>query len=381
MTTIPLVNLQAMHSELREEIHAAIAGVIDRGDFICGFEAEAFEEAFSVYCGVKHCVGVGSGLDALALALKGLGVGRGDEVITAANTFVATAFAIQHTGATPVLVDHEPRTYNIDPQKICEAITARTKAIVPVHLYGRPAEMDTIRAIAEEHGLFVVEDAAQAHGARYKGRRCGSLGHAAAFSFYPGKNLGAMGDGGAVVTDDDKVAEWVRAARNYGSRVKYQHQFPGSNTRLDTIQAAVLRVKLRHLDQWNVRRRRAAARYHGLLAGTGVDLPAESDDLEQVYHLYVIRCGERDALLSRLRRQGIGAGIHYPVPIHRQQAFSSRCLVPRSLTCTTTFCDEILSLPMCPYLTEDQVAAITDVVVEHAVAPASAATPALAGYV
>ncbi len=352
---ISLVNLRRQHDELRDELRDAIDQVIDRGDFVLGSEVESFEEEFAAYCGAKHCVTVGSGLDALTLAMKGLGIGPGDEVITAANTFVATALAIRQAGALPVLVDHEPDTYNLDPGRLSAAITSRTRAIAPVHLYGQPADMDAVRMIADEHGLLVIEDACQAHGARYKGHRVGSLGNAAAFSFYPGKNLGAMGDGGAVVTDDDNLAGWLRAARNYGSTVKHHHAIRGVNSRLDTVQAAVLRVKLRYLDEWNATRRWLAAQYGELLAESDVILPGEREDVEHVYHLFVIRTRHRDALLHRLHERGIGAGIHYPTPIHRQVAFGRGCITQSPLTNTDTFCDDLLSLPMCPYLTLDDV--------------------------
>lgn len=356
--TISLVNLERQHDELRDELRDAIDGVIERGDFILGSEVETFEEEFAAYCEAKHCVTVGSGLDALTLAMKGLGIGPGDEVITAGNTFVATALAIKQAGAIPVLVDHEPDTYNLDPRRLSAAVSARTRAIVPVHLYGQPADMDAIRMIADEHGLLVIEDACQAHGARYKGRRCGSLGNAAAFSFYPGKNLGAMGDGGAVVTDDDNLAGWLRAARNYGSTVKYHHAIRGVNSRLDTMQAAVLRVKLRYLDEWNATRRWLAAQYGELLAESDVILPGEREDVEHVYHLFVIRTRHRDALLDLLGERGIVAGIHYPIPIHRQVAFGRGCIAQGPLGNTDTFCDELLSLPMCPFLTLDSVEAV-----------------------
>lgn len=363
MTLIPLVNLQRAHEQLRDELQEAIAGVIRRGDFVLGSEVTAFEEAFARYCGVKHCIGVGSGLDALTLTLKGLDIGRGDEVLTVANTFVATALAIRHAGATPVLVDHDPDTYTLDPRRLPSAITSRTRAIVPVHLYGQPADMDAIQVIADEHGLVVVEDAAQAHGARYKGRRCGSLGQAAAFSFYPGKNLGAMGDAGAIVTNDDELAQWLRAARNYGSTVKYHHPICGFNSRLDSLQAAVLRVKLRYLDEWNDTRRRLADRYRQLLISAGVVLPVARDDVEHVYHLFVVRSSNRDALLEHLQAQGIGAGVHYPLPIHRQVSFGRGCIIPRPLVHTSKSCDEILSLPICPYLSEAEVETVADATV------------------
>ncbi len=374
MSTIPLVNVRALNHEIRDEIDAAVSGVLDRGDFILGGAVEAFEQAFARYCGVRYCIGVGSGLDALTLTLKGLGIGNGDEVITVANTFIATALAICHTGAVPVVVDHDPNTYNIDPHQIAAAITSRTKAILPVHLYGQPADMDAILAIASEHGLWVVEDAAQAHGARYQGRVCGSLGDAAAFSFYPGKNLGAMGDAGAIVTDREDLAQWARAARSYGSTEKNVHRLTGFNSRLDTIQAAVLRVKLSHLDRWNTRRRALAAQYHELLAESNVVLPEAGDNVDHVYHLYVIRCAERDALRSTLEQHGIASGVHYPTPLHGHASLMHRCRIPHDLLNAATFCDEIVSLPLCPCLKDEQVEEIAAVVIEHA---ASCGAPVL----
>lgn len=359
---IPLVNLNRQHEALRSEIAAAIDAVIRRGDFILGADVEAFESEFAAYCGTKHCIGVGNGLDALVLALKGLGVGPGDEVIIPANTFIATALAVQRTGATPVLVDHDPDTYTIDPRRIHAAITSHTKAILPVHLYGQPVDMDAIRVIADEHRLKVIEDAAQAHGARYKGRRCGSLAHAAAFSFYPGKNLGAMGDAGAVVTDDDDLAQWIRVARNYGSAEKYRHTVRGYNSRIDSIQAAVLRVKLRHLDRWNAVRAERAAQYQRALVDAGAVLPSTADYAEHAYHLYVIRTPQRDELLKHLLARGIGAGIHYPVPIHRQVAMGRGCVVPRPVPLTDAYADELLSLPLCPEIYEAEVAAVVEAV-------------------
>jgi dTDP-4-amino-4,6-dideoxygalactose transaminase len=341
---IPLVNLKRLHEALRDEIRAAIDDALNQGDYILGAQVEAFEREFAEYCGTKHCIGVGSGLDALALMLRGLGIGRGHEVITTANTFIATALAIHQAGATPVLVDHDPVTYNLDPRRLPAAITSRTRAILPVHLYGQPADMDAIRTIANEHGIPVLEDAAQAHGARYQGRRCGSLGKAAAFSFYPGKNLGALGE----------LAGWLRAARNYGSKVKYHHILPGTNSRLDNLQAAVLRVKLRHLDEWNMARRRLAARYCELLADAGVGLPTVVGDLEHVWHLFVIRVTGRDAVLRRLNAQGIGAGIHYPIPIHRQPAMAGRCLAPHRPRHAENLADQLLSLPLCSCLSESE---------------------------
>lgn len=361
---IPLVNLQRQHEAFRAEIREAMDRVVDGGDFILGREVTAFENEFAAYCRAKHCIGVGNGLDALTISLKAIGVGPGDEVITTANTFVATALAIHHAGATPVLVDHDPETYNLDPRRLPAAITPRTKAILPVHLFGQPADMDAIGAFAAEHGLDVIEDACQAHGARFNGRRAGTLGRIAAFSFYPGKNLGGLGDAGAIVTDDDTLADGIRAVRNYGSKVKYHHTVRGFNSRLDSLQAAVLRVKLRHLDRWNAIRRERAERYRELLSETELVLPTVSDGIEHVFHLFAIECHDRDAVLQRLREQGIDAGIHYPIPIHLQPAFGEHCVVPRPLPEAERSAKELLSLPLCPFITELEVDTVAAAVIE-----------------
>lgn len=343
---IRFVDLQAQYRSLKAEIDASVMEVLERGDFILGSSVTAFESSFADYCEVDHCVGVGSGLDALTLALQGLGVKPGDEVIVPANTFIATALSVLRVGATPVLVEYDPLTFNIDPARMARAITPRTSAIVPVHLYGHPAGMDRINEIAAERGLLVVEDAAQAHGARYRQRRCGSLGHAAAFSFYPGKNLGAYGDGGAITTNDEKLADWLRQARNYGSSVKYRHDVVGTNSRLDSIQAAVLGVKLPYLDQWNELRRATATAYHHVMWDLPVQLPASATGVEHAYHLYVIQTTERDALQEALRESGVETGVHYPVPIHLQAACRDRCVVPEDLEQTERAADILLSLPM-----------------------------------
>jgi len=369
---IPLVNLKRQHEALRQEIRSAMDRVVDTGDFILGREVTAFEEEFAGYCGAKHCIGVGNGLDALTIAMKAIGVGAGDEVITTANTFVATALAIHHTGATPVLVDHDPETYNLDPRRLPAAMTSRTKAILPVHLFGQPADMAAIGAIAAEHGIEVIEDACQAHGARFDGRRAGTLGRAAAFSFYPGKNLGGLGDGGAIVTDDDGLAEGIRAVRNYGSRVKYHHTVRGFNSRLDSVQAAVLRVKLRHLDEWNSIRRQRAERYRELLSETELVLPTVSDGIEHVFHLFAVECHDRDTVLQRLRDRGIDAGIHYPIPIHLQPAFGEHCVIPRPLPESERSAKELLSLPLCPFITELEVDTVARAVIEAVAAPTHA---------
>jgi len=375
---IPFVDLQSQYQSIKPEADAAVLAVMERGDFILGQAVREFEEEFARYCEAEHCVGVDSGYSALELILRGYGIGLGDEVITAANTFVATALAISNTGATPVLVDMDPETYNIDPTRIEAAITPRTRAIMPVHLYGQPAEMDSIMAIAAEHDLKVIEDAAQAHGARYKGRRTGSLGHAAGFSFYPGKNLGAYGDGGAVVTDDAELADRVRMLRNLGMRVKYHHEIKGFNHRLDTMQAAVLRVKLPYLDEWNEGRRRVAARYAEALAGLPVVTPYAPPHVEPVHHLYVIRIQERDALMERLSEAEIASGLHYPIPIHLLPAYAELGYRPGDFPITEAYADEILSLPIYAELTDEQIDLLTTIVTDFAkdLTPVSVPVPA-----
>ncbi len=352
---VHFVDLQRQYEELKAEIDSAVSGVLGRAAFILGGEVEAFEREFAEYCGVKHCIGVGSGLDALTFILRGLGLKPGDEVILPGNTFIATALAVTHAGATPVLVDHDPATYTMDPGCFAAAITDRTRAVIPVHLYGRAAEMDRINAIASEHGIAVVEDAAQAHGALYKGRRCGSLSFASAFSFYPGKNLGCAGDGGAVLTDSDNLAGWLRQARNYGSTVKYHHEMVGYNSRLDGIHAAILRVKLRHLDRWNDLRRGAAARYCRELADLPVMLPVDVSSESHVNHVFAIRCGQRDDVIAHLNATGIQAGVHYPVPIHQQPAYRRKCRVPNRLQYTESIATQLLSVPMHPHLSNDDI--------------------------
>jgi dTDP-4-amino-4,6-dideoxygalactose transaminase len=321
---------------------------------------DAFEQDFAAYCEAPHAVGVDSGLSALELVLRASGIGAGDEVITAANTFIATVLAISHTGATPVLVDADPRTHALDVDQVAAAVTPRTRAIVPVHLYGHPAEMDAIMSIAEPRGLLVVEDAAQAHGARFRGRRAGSLGHAAAFSFYPAKNLGAFGDGGAIVTADDGLRDRLRVLRNYGQREKYIHVEKGFNRRLDTMQAALLRVKLRQLDGWSDLRRRHADTYAELLADVDVVAPAAAGHVEAVWHLYVVRVAHRDEVRAALDRAGIQTGIHYPVPVHLQPAYAELGLGPGSFPVAERIAGELLSLPMYPELTRDLIEEVVD---------------------
>jgi dTDP-4-amino-4,6-dideoxygalactose transaminase len=351
---IPLLDLVSQYEQLSDEVLPAIKDVLSRGQFILGEEVELFEEKFAAYCGADHGVGVASGTDALHLALRALGIGSGDEVITAANTFAATGFAIAYTGATPVFVDVEPADYNIDVNLIERAVTPRTKAIIPVHLYGQPADMDPILSIARKYGLKVVEDACQAHGALYRGRRVGSLGHAGCFSFYPGKNLGAYGDGGAIVTNDSDLAEKIRLLRNYGQRVKNAHSMLGFNSRLDTLQAAILLVKLNYLDRWNDQRRASAERYNELLAQSGVQIPADKPDVRHVFHLYVIQHERRDDLLNHLKQRHIYCGVHYPTPLHLAAPFRSASTVPDGVPQCSTLSKRILSLPIYPEFTDAQ---------------------------
>jgi len=352
---VPFVDLGLQYRTLAGEIDAAIHSVLRRSDFILGEDVARLEADFAQYVGSKHAVGVGSGLAALELALRAFGIGPGDEVITAANTFIATVLAIAAVGARPVLVDVDPGSYNMDPMALSAAITPRTRAIIPVHLYGQPADLDAILAIADRHGLLVIEDAAQAHGACYKKRRVGSFGHAAAFSFYPTKNLGAYGDGGMVVTNDSQVAEKVRLLSNYGQQTKYYHSLMGTNSRLDNLQAAILRVKLQHLDQWNARRQEHATAYNRFLAGLPVGLPSVSREVEHVYHLYVIQIENRKQIQESLRAHGIGTGIHYPIPVHLQTACSQLDYRPGDFPITEAAATRILSLPMYPELTGAQI--------------------------
>jgi dTDP-4-amino-4,6-dideoxygalactose transaminase len=352
---VPFVDLKAQHFPIQEEIENAIHKVIDRGDFALGEDVHRLEEEFAEYCGTRYAIGVDSGLSAIELCLHAFEIGQGDEVIVPAHTFVATAAAVSFTGATPVLVDVDPITYCIDSSKIEQAITARTRAIIPVHLYGLPASMDPILEITKGKNLVVIEDACQAHGATYKDRRTGSLGHAAAFSFYPTKNLGGFGDGGIITTDDEQIAEKIRALRNCGQRVKNIHELSPFNHRLDTIQAAILRVKLRYLDQWNESRRKCAALYNELFAGSDVITPVEDPDSKHVYHLYVVRTSQRDALQVHLGDQGIGAGIHYPIPVHLQPYYSNNGFHRGQFPIAEKLCDEILSLPMFPTMSWEQV--------------------------
>jgi dTDP-4-amino-4,6-dideoxygalactose transaminase len=346
---IPFLELKSVYLELQEELDAAYRRVMKSGWYILSEEVTAFEQEFANYCGVEHCIGVGNGLDALHLILRGYGIGEGDEVIVPAHTFIATWLAVSYAGATPVPVEPNERTYNIDPNKIVEVITPRTRAIMPVHLYGQPAAMDPILSIAKEYNLKVIEDAAQAHGARYKGRRVGGIGDAAGFSFYPVKNLGAFGDAGAVVTNDDELANNVRMLRNYGSRKKYHHQIKGFNSRLDPLQAAFLRVRLEHLDEWNAKRRAIAKQYLDALDGVpNLTLPYVPDWAKPVWHQFVIRHPQRDELQQYLADKGIGTLIHYPIPPHLSDAFAGTSC-PGSLPVAERLAETVLSLPMNPY--------------------------------
>jgi dTDP-4-amino-4,6-dideoxygalactose transaminase len=352
--TIPFVDLQAQYRSIKQDIDAAIQSVIQDAAFIEGKYLEAFEHHFARYIGVSHCIGVANGTDALLMALKALGVRAGDEVITAANSYIATAEAITNTGASVMFVDCHTSTYNINVQRIEEAITKKTKAIIPVHLYGQPAEMDAILNIARRYQLFVVEDAAQAHGAQYKGQTVGTFGDCACFSFYPGKNLGAYGDGGAVVTNNDVLARYIRMHRNHGGIKKYEHQLPGTNSRLDGLQAAILDVKLHYLDQWNERRRKVAAMYTQTLQDVGI-MPTILPEVNPVYHLYVIRVKHRDRIRKILAEKGIATGIHYPTPIPFLQAYAFLGHAPDDFPVAYSYKDELLSLPIYSDMTDEQV--------------------------
>ncbi len=353
---VPMVDLKAQYAAIKSEIDLAIAGVLDDCDFIMGKAIGKFEQAFAAFAGCRDSVGVASGTAALHLALRASGIGPGDEVICVAHTFMATAEAISMVGAVPVFVDIDPRTYCMDPEQAAAAIGERTRAIMPVHLYGHPAAMDALNTLAGRHGLRVVEDACQAHGAELPGgRRAGSLGDLGCFSFFPGKTLGAYGDAGAVTGNDPAVLERVRRLRNHGRSSKYEHDEVGFGERMDTLQAAILGAKLPHLDGWVAARRRVAERYRHALAGLDLTLPTELPGHRHAYHLFVVRVAERDRVLAHLNRQGIGAGIHYPVPLHRQPAYGDRPHRALGLAETERAAAEILSLPIYPELTEAQI--------------------------
>ena len=352
---VPFVDLKAQYQTIKSEIEAAISRVVESGRYILGPEVEKFEKDFAKYVGARFCVGVNSGTAALQLALMATGVGATDEVIVPANTFFATAETVSTAGARPVFVDADSVAYTIDVSKIENAITPRTRAIIPVHLYGQPADLDPVFEIARRHNLSVIEDAAQAHGAEYKGRRVGALGDVGCFSFYPAKNLGAYGDAGAIVTDDDMVARRLRLLRDHGSDRKYYHEIVGYNFRLETLQAAVLAVKLRHLESWTRLRRRHAAQYHELLKTSSLVLPRELEYARHVYHLYVVQSDRRDELQRKLAAAGVQTGIHYPVPIHLQPAYSSLGYRAGDFPETEKQSQRVLSLPMFAELTDEQI--------------------------
>ena len=361
---VPFFDLQGAYFELRSEIDAAVHRVLESGWYILGEEVETFESSYANYCGAQSCIGVANGLDALFLCLKAMDIGPGDEVIVPSHTFVATWLAVSRCGATPVPVEPCENTYNIDPDKIESKITEKTKAIIPVHLYGQPADLDPIMALAKRFDLKVVEDAAQAQGAKYKGRRIGAHSDAVAWSFYPGKNLGAMGDGGAVTTNDSDLAERIRVLSNYGSRVKYENEVQGVNSRLDPIQAAILSTKLKYLDEWNARRSALAQTYTAKLSKSDLALPFVPDYAEPVWHQYVVRTKNRDPLRKNLERAGIATMIHYPIPPHLQAAYSDLGPDLGALPLAKNMADEVLSLPMGPHLKSEQQEQVANMVLE-----------------
>lgn len=365
---VPYLDLKAQYQSIKPEIDAAIARVLDTCQFILGAEVAAFEKDFASYCGVAECIALNSGTSALHLALLAAGVGPGDEVITVPFTFVASVAAVLYAGARPVLVDIDPGSFNIDPGRIEAAITPRTKAILPVHLYGQPADMDPIMEIARQHELVVIEDAAQAHGAKYKGRPVGSIGDIACFSFYPGKNLGAYGEGGAVTTSNSEYARTIRLLRDWGQDRKYHHVLRGFNYRMEAFQGAVLRVKLRHLQRWTEARRAVVDKYNQLLADCGVNLPTEMPWARHVYHVYTLRTHDRDALQAALQLEGIQTGIHYPVPVHLQPAYAGLGYARHAFPQSEKAADEVLSLPLYPEMTDDQIRSVTRALTGFAVA-------------
>lgn len=373
---IPFLDLPLQHRAIEDELVATISEVVRSGNYILGPHNRAFEAAFAAYCGSAHAVAVSSGTSALQLALLAAGVGPGDEVITVPMTFVATVAAIQYVGAIPRFVDIDPETWTMDPRLIAAAITPRTRAIMPVHLHGRLADMEPILAVARTHGLRVIEDAAQAHGAERAGRRAGSFGDIGCFSFYPGKNLGACGEGGAVVTDDAELAERVRTLRHWGQKDKYLHVLPGFNFRMDEIQAAALTIKLRHIEAWTDARRALAEEYDRTLARMAIATPAPSDGTDHVYHVYAVRTGRRDAVRARLAEQGVQSGIHYPVPVHLQPAYLNLGYDQGDFPITERLADETLSLPLFPGMTRAQLREVCETLaqateaeqVNHAVA-------------
>jgi dTDP-4-amino-4,6-dideoxygalactose transaminase len=361
--TVPFVDLKAQYLSIKDEVDNVVQDVILKSSFVGGEYVKSFEQNFAAYVGAKHCIGVGNGTDALYIALKSLGIKAGDEVLTAANTFIATSEAISLTGARPVFVDCDPVTYNIDVNRIEECITSKTRAIVPVHLYGQPADMDAIIEISKKHDLFVIQDAAQAHGAEYKGRKIGSLGDCACFSFFPGKNLGAYGDGGAIVTNNDDLGKSARMFANHGRLDKFGHEFEGTNSRLDGLQAAILNVKLTHLEEWTLRRREIARRYDEELRNI-CTVPKAQTNARHVYHLYVIRVKDRDTIKSVLQQKGIATGIHYPMPLPYLKAYEHLGHTPQDFPVSYAFKDEILSIPMHGSMTERELAYVIEQIKE-----------------
>ncbi len=362
---VPFVDLKQQYQSIRSEIQNAVNGVLESTQFVLGTEVAAFEQEFAAYCGARHGIGVNSGTSALHLALLAAGVGPGDEVITVPFTFVATVAAILYAGAKPVFVDVDPALYTMDPTQLERKITPRTKAILPVHLYGQPADMEPIANIARRHNLTVIEDAAQAHGAEYRGKRVGSLGHMACFSFYPGKNLGAYGEGGMVVTDDPEYARTLRMLRDWGAEKKYHHVLKGFNYRLEGIQGAILRVKLRHLERWTEARRAAAARYSELLDPLGIEIPAEAAYARHVYHVYGLCVPERARFQEHLTGRGIQTGIHYPTPVHLLPAYRDLGYEEGDFPVAERVASEELSLPMFPELTGAQIESVCEAIAEY----------------
>lgn len=360
---VPFATFWPMHNEIRQELDSAYNRVLDKSYFIQGDECRKFEEEFAEYCGVKYCVGVATGLDALFLILKAMNIGNDDEVIVPSNTYIATALAVSYTGAKPVFVEPEIETFNINPSRIEEKITSNTKAIIAVHLQGRTADMEAINVIAKKHNLKVIEDAAQAHGAKYKGKKAGSLGDAAGFSFYPGKNLGALGDGGCVTTNNKELADKVRALGNYGSDYKYHNIYKGVNSRLDEIQAAFLRVKLPNLDRWNENRRATAKKYFEGIKNPLLKLPLKStDEFEHIYHVFVIRCDKRDELEKYLNENGIGTLKHYPIPMHEQECYKDLAIKHGELPIAEEISRTVLSIPMYYGMTDEEINYVIEVI-------------------
>ena len=372
---IPLVDLQTQSRAIKADVLRRMGDVIDGARYILGQEVREFEEQFASYCGTDHCVGVANGSEAIHLALRVLGIGPGDEVITAGNSFAATAYAITYAGADPVFVDVDPVDFNLDVTLIEQSITERTRAIIPVHLYGQPARMKAIREIADRHRLRVIEDAAQAHGAELDSQRCGAMSDIGCFSFYPGKNLGAFGDGGACTTNDPELADRLRSMRNYGQKVKNRHDGMGFNCRLDTIQACVLLAKMNFIEDWTEQRRTAAGWYREALADVDVTLPQSREDVRHVYHLFVVRTPRRDELIAALANENIACGIHYPIPLYRAVPFADAPTVPMDLPVCNRLADEIVSLPMFPEITREQVSRVAEAIANSVAHKETASEP------